>query len=284
AAAMVESIRDAGVPLGKIDDIVRLKGLTNRNYRVDTSDNSFVIRLPGTGTDEYIDRRAEANNARLAADWGLAPPLVYSDISTGVSLSAFVRHGKTLSATDCQEVQTLERIAQLLHRLHSNNPIFASTLPSAQLFDTYLEIASRTRGLHEVCSLLRQRALPILRQQTGSTTLTPCHVDPNPANFLDDGDRLWLVDWEYSANTNPMWDLACLSLEANLSRSLRTHLLESYQPIDTETIQSDFENYVRWVGLINLAWSAAQIGQGNDNTDFLEDFHYRLNQWELEFS
>ncbi len=66
-----------------VDSITRLEGLTNLVHRVDMGDISVIVRIPGDGTEEYIDRAVEANNAQAAARAGVSPEVIFARPETG---------------------------------------------------------------------------------------------------------------------------------------------------------------------------------------------------------
>ena len=99
--------------------------------------------------------------------------------------------------------------------------------------------------------------------------LRPCHCDPTGANLLDTGERVWLVDWEYSGMNDPAWDLAYLSVEADFDTALDGELLAAYfgrRPDAAET--GRVEVYKALCELLSALWALIQVSNGNAVADF----------------
>ena len=83
--------------------------------------------------------------------------------------------------------------------------------------------------------------------------LVPCHCDPLCENFLDDGTRMWIVDWEYSGMNDPMWDLGDLSVEGDFSDEQDIELLSAY--FGGEPVASDYARMVIYKAMCDLLWT-----------------------------
>lgn len=261
AAAAVER---AG--LGPVDRVDPLGGMTNRNYRVDTLLGAFAVRLPGAGSDAYIDRAAEAHNARVAADLGLNCDVVHLD-PDGTMVCRFVE-GEVVAPEDlAADGDRLERLARALWRLHTVAPPFRGR------FDPVAE-ARRHRGAlasgRGAVPAVADDLLAEIASFDLAAPLAPCHNDAWPPNvvFRPDGG-LVLVDWEYSAMNDPAWDLAHLSVECALDGDDHERLLRAYAggppPADLR----------RRVGLLRGVsdvvwglWALVQHADANPATDF----------------
>ncbi|MBL8776174.1 MAG: phosphotransferase [Acidimicrobiales bacterium] len=255
--------------LGVVDDLVPLGGMTNRNYRVDTVSGSFAVRLPGSGSDAYIDRAAEAHNARRAADLGLNCEVLHLD-ADGTMVCRFVE-GEVV-APECLATsgQRLEEVARALWRLHAAAPPFVGR------FDPVAE-ARRHRAALALGGGAAMRAVPAVVDDLLATVATfdltaplvPCHNDAWPLNFVFTAEAVVLVDWEYSGLNDPGWDLAHLSVECGLDPDDHERLLQAYcggapprdlrRRVDLLRGVSD----VVW-GL----WALVQHADGNTATDF----------------
>ena len=132
----------ARVPAGQLA-IRPLPGLTNRNYKITTSGGTYVLRLPGTGTENYIDREAEAHDAALAAGAGLTPEILYADPATGLMLTRFVDGAETLTASAMHDPSTLRDAAQILRRLHDSGLKFRREMRVFDKIDSYLQKSPR---------------------------------------------------------------------------------------------------------------------------------------------
>ncbi|MFI5017805.1 MAG: hypothetical protein ACHQHK_07665, partial [Dongiales bacterium] len=133
--------------------IARLASLTNRSFLVERGDvasgEAYVLRLPGKGTEQYIDRAGEAANARAVAGLGLAPPILYSDPASGVMLSRYIAGAVPLSPERLREGDHFRAAVGLLRRLHGSGLVFTGEMRLYPKLDQYLAMAS-TPALSEL--------------------------------------------------------------------------------------------------------------------------------------
>jgi thiamine kinase-like enzyme len=239
--------------------IARLASLTNRTFLVEREAEAYVLRLPGKGTELYIDRAGEAANARAAAGIGLTPPILYADPHSGVMLSRYLADAVTLSPERLREPEHFAAAIGLLKRLHGSGLTLAGEMRLYPKLDQYLAMAS-TPALAE----LRRKGealRPII--EPGWGPLRPCHIDPAPHNFIAAAGRHFLVDWEYAAMGEPMWDLAGLSIEGRFDGNQDAAMLAFYFAADLPAWRSRLHLYRIMLRLVAAAWGAVQIAAGN---------------------
>lgn len=266
----------AGIPSFPSDQIAaagltRLQGLTNRVYAVETEDRRYCLRLPGAGTGAIIDRSAEEANARRAAAAGVAPEVLHFG-ADGVMLTAFVEGGVPLTREAFQSRHgAVERAALALRTLHERAAPFQRTYDAFRTMERYLDLLgdmtyTRLSGARSAIAAIQpvRRAL-----QSRPVKLVPCHCDPTGRNLLDDGNRVWLVDWEYSAQNDPAWDLAYFFLESAFDATGERALLTAYHsrpPLDDEAARVAVTKPVCEV--LAGVWALLQSAQGNRAADF----------------
>jgi thiamine kinase-like enzyme len=261
----------AGIPMlaGYDGPVERLGGLTNRVYRV----GGACLRIPGPGTSEYIDRGNEAVAAREAAKAGVAPAVLHFDEETGTMVTRFIEGADTMSPKRFRTHQGAPgRAGQALRALHGSGAVFPYRFELFRMIDEYLAILSRKdvalpSGYHDVMreaersvrSALEARELP----------LAACHCDPLCENFLDDGRRMWIVDWEYSGMNDPMWDLGDLSVEASFDVQQDEAMIQAYfggEPRPAE--RGRIVLYKAMCDLLWTLWGLIQLANGNSADDF----------------
>jgi thiamine kinase-like enzyme len=207
-------------------------GITNRNYRVsDQSGQRFVVRLGHDIPEHGLLRLNELAAARAAHAAGLSPEVVLA--GAGFLVSRFI-DGRTLSPDDVRDPRTLERIAQLLRRCHQDIPHHLPPGPANlfwvfQVVRNYLRLL-RERGSNpfgvELDALAAKNAQ--LEKALGPVTIVFGHNDLLAANLIDDGTRLWLIDWDYAGFNTPLFDLANLASNNELTPDLEDTLLGGY--------------------------------------------------------
>jgi len=234
-----------------------LPGLTNVNWRLTAADQDLVLRIPGISSERYLSRRQEMHNAAVAAALGIAPPLLYADPASGVSLQAFVGDARALTEADFADPEIAFKIGALLARLHRSGRVFEGTMAPFPIIDTYLGLASDDGLRH-----LRARAEPIRAAlEVHPTPMVPSHIDPVPANFLLRGNGTpLLIDWEYSAMCEPAWDVAAVTIDGVMPPQAVVALHRGY---------GDPPNPSRlWLmraalHLVAGSWTYAEIAGGN---------------------
>jgi thiamine kinase-like enzyme len=265
--------------------IERLGGLSNTNYKLTGPEMCIVVRLAGAGTEAYVNRRSEARNARAAAKAGVAPEVLYSDDRRGIFVTRFVEGAQPLDAGRAGSTPYLARIGRKLRDLHTRSDPFANTFNPYGQLDRYVAILEAHRqkpqggfldaltGLHSLRGVVDARA----------RAFTPCHCDLLPENILDDGKRLFIIDYEFSGNCDPLWDLGDFSGEANLGESQDRVLLQSYfgGAVPPEA-QALFIVYKAVSLLLAAGWAQVQIANANVIEDFKTYAEVRLARcWDV---
>jgi len=204
-------------------------GLTNRNYKVTTPDGSFVARISSSGTELLaIDRENEYRNSVTAAEAGAGAPVIEYRPQDSLLVVGYIE-GRTLTAADVTAAENIPRIAAACRRLHGGAR-FGNDFDMFDVQRGYLSVA-RTRGFKIPAGyddLLPQfgaaeEALAVRAEGT-----VPCNNDLLAANFIDDGDRIWLIDYELSGNNDACFELGNIGAESHLSRDALADLVTAY--------------------------------------------------------
>jgi thiamine kinase-like enzyme len=204
-------------------------GLTNVNIKVTTPDRIAVVRLSSSdGELLAIDRDAENINSRRAAESGAAPPVLDYLPDLNVLVVEWVE-GHTLHPDDLREASMLVRAAEVCRLLHAG-PRFQGDFDMFALQRRYLSIV-QDRGFRlppRYVDLLPEadRIADALAVRRGPTV--PCNNDLLAANFIDDGKRLWVIDYEYSGNNDECFELGNIWSESNLSPDHLELLVDTY--------------------------------------------------------
>ncbi|MBL8710936.1 MAG: phosphotransferase family protein [Rhodospirillaceae bacterium] len=256
-----------------VDDVTseRLGGLTNKNFLLGTPKGKFVLRIPGEGTSEYISRANEAHAAQVTSDIGVNAPLHFFDPVDGIQLAGFIEGAATLNTERFRDLGSVRRAAQSLRRVHDSGKSFRNRFELFQMIDEYLDILSRKGatlpdGYHDV-----KREAEAVRAALGRRPLpsVPCHCDPLAENFLDTGDRVYVIDWEYAGNNDPMWDLGDVSVEAGFGPDQDAALLEAY--FGGRVPPGDAGRMVLYKAMCDLLWTLWGIIQ-HVNQNPADDF------------
>ncbi|MFV1989581.1 MAG: phosphotransferase [Acidimicrobiales bacterium] len=204
-------------------------GITNTNFVVRDGEDTFVVRIGSDLPIHGIVRSHEAAVCRAAHACGLSPEIVHNE--PGALVMRYIE-AKTLTDADFREPETLERIVELLRRCHADMRLHleGATLMFwvFQVCRNYLATASNgdCRVADRLADLSQMNEA--LERVVGPIQPAFCHNDLLPANLLDDGEKLWLLDWEYAGWNTPLFDLANLASNSQMDHSQELSLLETY--------------------------------------------------------
>lgn len=250
----------------------RLGGLTNRVYKVTVGNTAYVLRIAGEGTSEYIDRKVEAHNARVAAGAGVGAEVLFTDETDGLMLTRYLDNCVTMSPTLFRERPGAPaRAAEVLKRMHGCEQAFEFRFELFQMIDEYRGILKKRDALlpygYDVAVAEAQSAREVLAKSP--PPLAPCHCDPLSENFLDDGTRMWVVDWEYSGMNDPIWDLGDVSVEAEFEDAQDQEMMAAYcgGPVP-EALYGRMVIYKALCDLLWTLWGLIQHADGNTAEDF----------------
>ena len=203
-------------------------GLTNRNYKVRTPDGCFVARVWTDGDLLAINRDHEHHNSVAAAEAGVGAPVLAYQPAEQVLVLGYL-DGRTLGNADVADPAMLPRIAQACRQLHAG-PRFAGDFDMFQVQRRYLAVATEhgfeiPDGYAALAPQMRaaQQALAVRAEGT-----VPCNNDLLAANFIDDGERIWLIDYEYSGNNDPCFELGNIAAECQLPPDGLAELIRHY--------------------------------------------------------
>lgn len=258
-----------GIPLlAGAGDPVRLGGLTNLVFRA----GAYCLRIPGKGTEEYINRANEAVAARQAARAGVSPEVAYFDERTGVMVTRFIEGATTMSPMGFKLIAgSPGRAGEAFRRLHESGAVFPFRFELFSMIDDYLNILSTKdvalpEGYHDVVREAETVRTALAAHPTG---IVACHCDPLCENFLDTGERMWIVDWEYSGMNDPMWDLGDLCVEGGFGQHQEDAMLHAYfgrEPRPAE--RGRVVIYKAMCDLLWTLWGLIQLANENPADDF----------------
>ncbi|MFL5750586.1 MAG: phosphotransferase [Chloroflexota bacterium] len=206
-------------------------GITNRNFLVsaDGTPDRWVIRLAGNDTHLLgISREVEHAATVAAAGVGVGPEVTAFIRPEGYLVTRFIEGG-VVSDEAVHRPETIERVAESLRRVHDGPPIPGLFIPY-RIVEAYRALAI-ARGVaippeYELAQATNRRIeLALL---TNPIELRPCHNDLLNANFIDDGGRIRIVDWEYAGMGDPFFDLGNFSVNHGLTPDEDMLLLAAY--------------------------------------------------------
>lgn len=261
AIADIPFLQRAGTPQ-------RLGGLTNLVFKV----GDFCLRIPGKGTEEYINRAHEEAAAREAARTGVSPEVLHFDASSGIMVTRFIDGAVTMTPEGFRNRKgSPARAGEVLRRLHASDAVFPFRFELFAMIDDYLSILSTKDvalpdGYHDVVAEAETIRTVLYRRPLPETA---CHCDPLCENFLDLDTRMWIVDWEYSGMNDPMWDLGDLSVEGGFGEAQDEEILRAYFAGDIpDADRGRMVIYKAMCDLLWTLWGLIQLANNNPVDDF----------------
>ena len=252
--------------------ITRLGGMTNLVHLVETRDSKIIVRIPGEGTENYINRATELTNATAAWRAGISAEIIWADVKTGVMISRAIDGVETMTpALFRTRSGSATRAGKAFAKLHNSGETFDFRFELFTMIEDYLKVLSTKDvelpdGYHDIV----KAANPVKEVlEATSMPLVPCHCDPLCENFLDDGENMWIVDWEYSGMNDPLWDLGDLSVEAGMNDIQEAELLSAYFGVEPTAAQKGrVVIYKAMCDLLWTLWGLIQLADGNSADDF----------------
>ena len=246
-------------------------GLTNVNLKVSTAERTVVVRIAQAGSELLaIDREAEHQNSLAAAAAGVGAPVVQHVADPGLLVVEYI-DGRTFTEDDLRYGGQLARAAAACRQLHQG-PRFVNDFDMLEVQRGYLEIV-REHGfrLPDRYDEFEGHVQRIRRAFAARPTATvPCNNDLLAGNFVDDGTKLWIIDYEYGGNNDPCFELGNLWSEAHLSLEQLEELMEAY---DGQLLRHRVARARLW-GLVSkygwTLWGSIQNSVSSIDFDFWE--------------
>lgn len=212
-------------------------GITNVNFVVEDAGQKYVVRVGNDIPVHQVMRFNERAASEAAEQAGISPAVRHYE--PGVLVIDFV-DGKTLSDADVREPETLARILPVVKQCHQAMPGFLRG--PALMFWVFHVIRDYSWTLkagdsrHGAILPDLQRAADTLERAVGPIDVVFGHNDLLPANFIDDDQKIWLIDWDYAGFNSPLFDLGGLASNNGLTPDQEDWMLETYfeAPVDDQ--------------------------------------------------
>jgi thiamine kinase-like enzyme len=242
-------------------------GLTNRNLAIESNGNKYVARISSNSSDLLnINREDEYKNSIFASDAGIGATVYDFLPGQGLLLIGYI-NGKTFGAEDI--ANNLPRVAKAVRTLHGAKP-FVSEFNMFTLQKRYLDIVQSNNFIYPAKYLDYEGHIADLKKALSvlPAEIVPCNNDLLPGNFIDDGEKIWLIDYEYSGNNDACFELGNIWAEAFLEYEALVELIDSYygahrpEKIARAWLQSLMAKY-GWT-----LWAAIQASISDIDFDF----------------
>ncbi len=262
------------------------KGMTNRSFLFSCRGRRYIMRIPGEGTEQLIDRKQEAESCRIAMEQGFCDRILYMDPETGYKITVYEEDARVC---DPENRSDLEACMAVLRDLHGRKLRVGHRFDLFGQIDFYERLRGGAPSMYRDYRETRARVLslrPYIEAMAGEEVLT--HIDAVPDNFLfvpaesaftEDREKVLLIDWEYAGMQDPHVDIAMFCIYSLYDRQQTDDLIDIYfqGPPDRETrikiymyiavcglLWSNWCEYKRMLGVEFGAYSLAQYRYAKD--------------------
>ncbi len=263
--------------LSKEEEIVsveRLGGMTNNNYLVETTNRKFIVKFFGKGTEKLINRIAEKNNLEKIQDLELDVENYIFDIKEGIKVNEYIENAITF---DAHYIKTKNKeVAEILQKVHGSGKELEGEF---KIFDEIKKYEDLIQGeiKYAYYDKIRDKVFELQShlEEIGIDRKS-CHIDLVPENFIEDENgRVYLIDWEYSAMNDPMWDLAALFIESNYRKSEEGDFFKYYYSEKTPVSIAKIMIYKILQDFLWSLWTIYKEEQGAEFGSYGQDRYNR---------
>ena len=253
-------------------------GLTNRNYHVITPDGGYVARVWSAGSELLaIDRDCEYRNSVTAAEAGAGAPVIDYRPGDGILVIGYI-DGVTFTNEDVAKPGNLTRIADAVRTLHAGGR-FGNDFNMFEIQARYAGVTAEAGmripdGYHDLRPQFEAMRAALAVRDEGTV---PCNNDLLAANFIDDGQKIWLIDYEYAGNNDACFELGNIAGECRLPADGLAELVTAYygRPLRHKIARA------RLLGLAGMygwtLWGAIQHAVSPIDFDF---WAWAMERWE----
>ncbi len=223
----IKKINELPIWRGKINIKSLDGGLTNENFLVTDNSQKLVVRLGEDILEHHVLRSNELIATKAAFEAGIGPEVIYNE--KGVLVIKYIE-SKTLSTNDVRD--NIDAIIPLIKKIHHEIP--KKLFGPAMIFWVFHVVRNYAKFLENNKSSYKNildkllDSNSILENISSPHEIVFSHNDLLPANFLDDGSKIWLIDWEYAGFNTPLFDLGGIASNNDFSKQEETYLLEKY--------------------------------------------------------
>lgn len=243
--------------------IQRMGGLTNHTYHVTLDDGSeYVVRIPGEGTEELINRSDEKKSTELACKLGVDANLLYFG-DDGSKVTEYIKDAVTMSSETLHKPENIKLMAEVYKKMHTCGQ---STGVPFEVFDMaagYEKIINNMNvPMFDDWQEIFEKVIAIKSEidKAVNAPKVPCHNDPLCENWVIGNGRMYLIDWEYAGMNDGMWDVADVSIEAGFDEEHDLMLLREYLGKEPELInKKHFLASKIYVDYLWTLWAKARV-------------------------
>ncbi len=251
------------------------KGMTNRSFVFYIKNKKYIMRVPGEGTSELINRKEESTVYNAIKSLEISDNCLYLDSENGYKITEFIDDVHNCDSTDFKEVA---KCMSVLKKFHSNKINVNHTFDLVEKIDFYEGLWSQESSYSDYLETKNNvlSMFDYINAQKKQWCL--CHIDSVPDNFLinDKNNKIWLIDWEYSAMQDPHVDIAMFAIYSLYEKDEVDKLIDLYFENNCDiATRLKIYCYVAICGLIWSNWCEYKLQLGVDFGEYsLKQYRY----------
>lgn len=254
--------------------IERLGGMTNRSYKVTLRDGEeLLVRIPGEGTEAMINRLDERKSTELGCRLGIDTELLYFG-DDGTKVMKFIPNPQPMTEEVMRRDENILQAAEIFHRLHTCGEDTGVRFEVFEMAALYEEIIRGGGvGFYDDYETTKDMVMSIKSavDATNLSSRVPCHNDSLIGNWVLSGDnRLYLIDWEYSGMNEAMWDLSCLSIEADYTQENERVLLNAY--FGRKATENEQKRFIAAKTYVDYLWTLWGLTRVPYDGEFMQNY------------
>lgn len=250
--------------INEIDDIQVLKaGMTNNSFLFSCKNKRYIMRIPGAGTDNIINRKDEYNNYQVIAGLNISDSIKYINPNNGYKITEFIDNAKVCDPYNNHDLVLCMR---KLREFHQMKLCVGHEFDLFERINFYEELRESKKSFYNDYLDVKYRVFKLreyINQNIENITLT--HIDAVPDNFLINKDNVFLIDWEYAGMQDPHVDVAMFCIYAGYNKVEIDNLINIYfQNNCAENIRLKIYCYIAVCGLLWSNWCEYKHSLGID--------------------
>lgn len=252
-------------------EITPLGGLSNQNFKITVNQNIFAMRAPSKDiVITATDRVTEQYNSKLMSLANINVDIIYQN-KNGLLLTNFLNHSKVLTTNALQNTNIFLKLIKTIKQIHSHTQRFKNNRSiTNDISILYKHVSCGNSIYHNKLKQLdtRMRKIMSVINNTPINTV-PCHYDLSKENILvTDNNEIKIIDWEYSGNFDPYFDLTYLLLDLDCDEQLERKFLQEYGGLTTEII-TRMSMYKPLIHYLSALWCKARLDHEHSPKEIL---------------
>ena len=248
----IETIKSAlNTTSNEIKEIQILKkGMTNRSFLFTCKNEKYIMRIPGEGTDQLINRKQEANVYEVIKKEKISDPIIYINPNNGYKITKYLENARVCDPLNEDDLKKCMKKLKDFHLLDLKVDHEFNLFDQIEFYESLWKEKSVFRDYEKV-----KEKIFNLKKYVNNQQIKKCltHIDAVPDNFLFSNDDIYLIDWEYAGMQDPHVDLAMFSIYSFYDKEQIDHLIDIYFDNQCE-ISTRIKIYC-YVAICGLLWS-----------------------------